>query len=337
MIQYIRKSINRDSFKRAVSLIADRHPEIENQLRETLAILMQDIVSSPDQEAAWNYSKLNSNGSPIEFTFSSMHDEVRYTVEVGGPDVQPEKRLTCVAQLLTQLGSKEPFVELVDNFQQVQSQGKLRWGAWLGVRHLPNQDEYKIYAEVPPESSDWAKQIVADYLGNMPRLPGDRDVKLVALGRKPGSLRCEFYFALSGRGLSEGELDHLLDQLDLQHRQQDLLELMGAAQIFTSKSDRPKLPSVEYGLSYSVLPGKQDPVFSIFTFASKYIGGDAFIRHQILVAALSRGWSLGAYPILTEPLACNFTRCVHHNVIAFIVAPEQHLGLHISLSPPFPN
>jgi hypothetical protein len=335
MRQFSRDTLNRKSLERATSIISKKHPDLADRFGQTLKLLTQDIVSYPNQETAWTYSKLNRNGSPLEFTFSSLNDEIRYTVEVGGPDVLPAERLQYVAQLLTVLGSEEPFIEIADSFQEVQKKGTLRWGAWLGVRHQLAGNQYKIYAEVPSDSSDRAQEIVDRYLGAMPALLGDRDARLVALGQTPGSSRCEFYFRVSGLGLSQAEIDGLLFQLDLQHRQQELLELMQAIQI--SSSEQSQLPEVEYGLSYSVLPGKEDPVFSVFAFAPDYIGGDAFVRHQILATALSRGWSLGAYPILAETITYQFTRCIHHNVIAFILGPKNNLGLHISLSPPFPK
>ena len=97
------------------------------------------------------------------------------------------------------------------------------------------------------------------------------------------------------------------------------------------------LPDVEYAVSYSLLPGGGQPVFSVFTMASDLLGGDALVRYALMAAAVRRGWPFGTYAKLTEGLAKQVTRCAHHNVVGFLVMPNGGLAMHVSFSPPLPE
>jgi hypothetical protein len=328
-----RDIVRRRALEQAGSVLMAAEPARAGVFRRTLDLLMQDILDHAGQEAAWTYSTLNSNGSPLEFTFSTLNDEVRYTVEVGGPDLSPVERLAKVRALLLELGAEESaFADLIVDLQSLQVGAALRWGAWLGVRHQREMTEYKVYAEVPHGGSIRAEQLVDEYLGGPPPGPIGRAPHLVAVGRSPNSERCEFYYSLPGRGLNRDQLRVIMAHVGRADRLDALWEL---AQEVRIGGGTDSLPEVEIGVSFSALPGNAATVCSIFAFAGDYVGGDALVRRQALRAAHQRGWSLGAYAALTAPVARRTLRCEHHNVVAFIAGPAAVLGLHVSLSPPF--
>jgi len=151
-------------------------------------------------------------------------------------------------------------------------------------------------------------------------------------GQQPGSNRREFYFECPSRGLHPSDLERMLAHVGLAHRQAELTELM-CASVFGGAT---QLPEVNYGFSYSVLPGAQQPAVSVFAYAADFIGGDGFVRHQLLSVAHARGWRLSSYPELSAPLGHQFTRAIYHNTIGFVVSGGPELGLHVSMSPPPP-
>lgn len=289
-------------------------------MEEALTDVLGEILAHPDQDAAWRFSTLTCSGSPVELAFTSYDADVRYTVEFGGPDVQPADRLTNIQQFLAGRGADE----LPHLFGEWQRATTPEWGAWLGLRRGPT---YKVYAEMPA-SAEQEPGWYSDYMDPVP-LPGC----WLMTGQQPGSERREFYFECPAPGLCAGDLERLLGHVGLAHRHAELMELMCAC-VFGGAT---RLPDVKYGFSYSVLPGAQEPAVSVFAYAADLIGGDGFVRHQLLSVAHARGWQLGRYPELSAPLRQQFTRAIYHNTVGFVVTGAPELGLHVSVSPPPPT
>jgi hypothetical protein len=128
-------------------------------------------------------------------------------------------------------------------------------------------------------------------------------------------------------------LNRLLSQAGLEASQDDLVGLMRSFH-FRGESAADTLPEARYGFSYSVLPGGRDAAFSMFVFASALAGGDGYVRRDLQIAALRRGWKLGCYTALTEPFALRYFQLAFHNMLTFSVGPDCALGLQISVSPP---
>jgi len=321
------------ALERAVGVVTKAHPELAERMSRALDLVLQDIRSHPDQNRAWGASKLNASGAPLEFTFSTLGGEVRYAVEVGGPDVPPADRLEVAARLLGQAGVGPTADEVVARFRGLQQPGELSWGAWLGVRHLPEGDEFKVYAQLPRDTPPAATLFLREVLGAIPTLAGGRRLQPVAVGGTPGSPRTEVYFELSGVGLDADTLDRLLDPFGLGSDRQLLWDLMSQAE-GAALPGGPSLPEVDYGFSLSALPGGAAPVASVFARSCNFLGPDAFARWSMLKVASLRGWSLGAYAAMTRPLADRIMSCDSHNVVGFLLAGGCRSGMHISLSPP---
>jgi len=323
------------ALERAAAVIEKCHPELAGRLSRGLDLVLDDFRRHRDQDRAWNSGKLNASQAPLEFTFSTLSSEVRYAVEVGGPDVAPTGRLDVCARLMGQAGvgsSGDEVVGVLSGLQKEHPDG-LRWGAWLGVRHLPEGDEFKVYAELPRDTPPIAAEFVREALGTVPVLAAGRRLQPVAVGRVPGSPRTEVYFELEGVGLDADAIDRLLGPLGLGADAPLLFDLMRFAQEALTPAG-PSLPEVDYGFSVSALPGGAAPVCSVFAQAGGFLGPDAFVRWSMLRLASLRAWRLGAYPALTEPLADRFTTCDSHNVVGFLLAGGARSGMHISLSPP---
>jgi len=331
-----RGTSERLGFERAIDVIARHEPGVAGAFIRTSGIALRDVTESARQDVAWSDGLLNRNGAPLEFSFSTMSDDLRYTVEVGGPETPPDRRLARIDALLQELGVDAGWGGIARLFPELQRDAPLSYGAWLGVRHLRAvaarpATTFKIYAEPPAQTTPAAARLLTDYLG-APVLPeGAAELSLV--GGAPDSDRCEFYFELACRRPALSALNRLLSRAGLEASQDDLVELIRSFH-FRGEGAADTLPEARYGFSYSVLPGGRDAAFSMFIFASALAGGDGYVRRDLQIAALRRGWKLGCYAALTEPFAQRYFQLAFHNMLTFSVGPDRTLGLQISVSPP---
>ena len=325
--------MQRQGFERAISVVKQFDPAIGRAFVRTTDVVMRDILASPDENTRWTGGMLNGTGAPVEFSFATFADDLRYTVDVGGPS--PETRLARIDSMLDELGSENRQREIIERLGQLQEGASLRWGAWLGVRHGKSGagTSFKIYAETPPEGSSALSDLIAEHLRFVPALSRPAP-SLVLVGMSPGSDRCEFYFELPPPRLELVDLDRLMAHVGLEHRKQELMELMGSFDFRGESRCASALPDAQYGFSYSILPGRRDAVFSIMAFAPDLVGGDGLVRRQFILAARRRNWDVGGYASLTEPVAERFFRSTYHNMISFVVGQAPMAGLQISVSPP---
>jgi hypothetical protein len=330
-----RSCLQRRGFEHAVAVLTEHEPDVASAFRSTIDKLMRERLDDPDQEAAWTTSLLTGTGAPLEFSFSTMSRDVRYTVDAGGARTPPAERLARINSLADGLGWGAPCRETTGQLRDLQNAGDLRWGAWLGVRHEQEsgQPHYKVYAEVPPESSPAESSMIREYLGACPVFNG-QPLRLGMVGKSTESERCEFYFDLPARGLAVENLEPLLGHAELDDRREEMEGLLRSCEVGRNPGSPSGFPDARYGCSYSVLPSGADPVFSLFSFASEFVGGDGLVRYQMLVAAASRGWTLGPYFFLSEPLARSYFRSAYHNMISFVVGKPPISGLQVGVSSP---
>jgi hypothetical protein len=127
-------------------------------------------------------------------------------------------------------------------------------------------------------------------------------------------------------------LREMLGRVGLESKQPELVDLIRSFE-FRREGGVGALPEAQYGFSYSALPSGGEPVFSIFVFAADLAGGDGFLRRQVLASAPGRGWTLGCYAPMTEPVDRMYFRSAFHNMIAFS-AGRDSVGFQVSVSPP---
>lgn len=325
-------SVQQHALKRAHHIIEGLDAAAAHEFARVTDVVLGD-ESAP---AAWTGGLLNQTGAPLEFSFSTASDDLRYTMEVGGSDTPPACRLGRVEGLLATLGVDSGWDGVAREFPSLQHGHSLAWGAWLGARQtLWNAHAattlYKIYAEIPFDSNAEASSLPRRYLGAQP-LPAGPCAQLVVAGAAPGSQRCEFYFEIHSRTFTRSYLSALLDRVGLARRLDDLVALVGSFE-FRHGRVPDALPNAQYGFSYSVLPGGGEPVFSVFIFAADLAGGDAWVRQQIL-AARHRESELRGYAAMTESLTERHARASSHNMVTFSVDETARAGLQVSLSPP---
>ncbi|MEO7690192.1 MAG: hypothetical protein ABIS51_12990 [Sphingomonas sp.] len=88
-------------------------------------------------------STLTDDGFPVEFAWSSRDAAIRWTAEVGAPELPEEARLAAANALIEALGGS------ATGLAHAASPTPLRFGAWLGGRHTEDGSRYKLYIERP--------------------------------------------------------------------------------------------------------------------------------------------------------------------------------------------
>lgn len=298
--------------------------------------LAAGLAGSPSR---WGGGLLNQSGAPLEFSFATRNNELRYTLEVGNSDTAPAARLEHINVLLAALGLGSGWQGAARQFPALQQEQPLAWGAWLAARQAdpacpgPRRDTcYKVYAEVPCAKLPAARALTQQYLGSAP-LAEAPFARLVMVGAAPGAARCEFYFELGSRIFSLACLYGLMDRVGLAHRCDALARLIDRFE-FRRGRQHDALPNAQYGFSYAVSPDRQDATFSVIVFAADLAGGDAWVRHQLLADACRQGMALPLYAALSEPIAGSYFCSSFHNMLTFSIDAAGPPAWQISMSPP---
>jgi hypothetical protein len=294
-------------------------------------IIATTLAGTPDE--ATEAGLLNRTGGPVEFSFSTLSEELRYSLELGTDGTPPAARLARLDHLVRGFGYGGRPSAIDRSLAEMQAGTKLEWGAWLGVRHAPTGPVFKKYAEVPGGYGDELEKLLARYL------PAATDhlrqlATPVMVGHKLGSDRCECYFELGAEAPAVADLKRLLALVGLESRLDALTELVAAFDFRRPGNGEGPLPAGQWGVSFSTEEGGAKPAVSLFVMATDLLGGDGFVRRAFALNARARGWSTGQYVEFSQPLETWALRSAHHNMLAFVVMPN-HLGMQLGISPPF--
>ncbi|QZT37173.1 hypothetical protein K5X82_18405 [Halosquirtibacter xylanolyticus] len=284
-----------------------------------------------DTNDSWTYSFLNRTGAPLEYSFNTMSNDLRYTLEVGKPQLSPTSKLSRIEDLLEQLEFSWSKSEVELYMEKLQQYQRLEWGAWFGVRHGKGKTEFKKYAEIPSlgKVNDFLlKKYLPEFLRSEQSLATP-----VMLGNKLSSERCEIYFDLNHRSITVSDLRQHLAYVGLEHRTEVLMELVKSFLFRKESEDTEYLPEAQWGFSYSVLPDSKHAAFSLYAMTTGLYGGDGFVRQQFLENSLTQGWDAKLYAELSAPIGRWGLRSGYHNMISFVIS-EHDSGYHLSLSPP---
>jgi hypothetical protein len=251
---------------------------------------------------------LTPTGSPLEFGFADAGGGLRYTVEVGPPGRNAERRLSDICEFVSGRGFPPPPVDLLDRVTDLQAAGLLTYGAWLGVRHDGADDRFKIYAEVPtaagPAVEDWMKQV----LGAPLRLPGPPP-RIELIGLDAGSGRVEVYYASTD--MLRSGVSMALNRAGLSGTPASILSVIDG---MTSVSAGARLPGRDVGFSYAVTQGAHEVAFTLYLVARKLFGDDQSCTE----------WIAGRLPghgDLMQILPATPPGITHHGMVGLTVAP----------------
>src|SRR5512143_244529 len=77
--------------------------EMAGRAAGALQTLLHDRMAA-DGPDTWSSSRLTGGGFPVELTFATADDRLRYTLEPGSSRITPEQRLEVAIQLIDALG-----------------------------------------------------------------------------------------------------------------------------------------------------------------------------------------------------------------------------------------
>jgi len=258
---------------------------------------IERLSASAWPEVAWQFSRINGDGYPVEFTYSTADMAVRFTAETAGPEVNESRRLDLALALLD-----APPAAGVETVRAMQRRRPLRFGAWVGG----GAGRQKVYAECPPgTASVWA--IAGAHL---------RMVGLTA-----GEASVEYYYRRNF--LESADAGLLLCRCGLGGRYADLLAEVERA---TGRSTESMLLPTDAGYSVAETPAGR--VVSVFTFARSLWGSDANIRRTML-----RLHNMPEYEKASRAVADREGPDTRHGVLAWIVAGDRPVEWRISLRP----
>ena len=127
--------------------LSARLPDQARQARRALTAALRPVLDSCWPEAACSFSALAPHGVPIEFVWRPGEPSICWTSEVAGPECREEQRFALALRRLDNLGAPRPPASVIAAVEQAQQRCDLRWGAWIGGRHRPDGDSFKLYGE----------------------------------------------------------------------------------------------------------------------------------------------------------------------------------------------
>jgi hypothetical protein len=318
--------VHQTNIQSCLAIAAQTMPAAAERANRALRVLLQTLYQEPDEAIAWQGSLLTGDGFPLEFAFTPADTDLRYTTEVGDPLTAPSQRLTLACQRLTQLGYPVP-TDLRATLHDIQQGADLDYGAWVGGRHSPTSDSYKLYVEVPKQIAPASETVLNALQIPRPHL-SDRPVPPCMIGYHLTAHRLESYFRVADANTHH--LNALMSYCGLGDRTQELVDLLEESYGYRLRN---KLPGGSIGVSYSLSPGGVLPIFSLFLFARVFWGSDRTIRRKAHELASRNGWDLSLYQRVTESLGDRHTCATQHGMVGFIVPPEGPIALSLGIRP----
>jgi hypothetical protein len=313
----------------AVQAALDAHPAAPaERAKKALATLMREHNPATRPEA-WSSSTLTGGGFPFEIAFATVDQDLRYTAEAAGPETPPGRRLAAAFDRLRRLGIAVP-AQVIAVMRRLQAAGSMTYGAWVGGRHGPVGDDYKLYVEIPGDAACRSGSL-EPFGVTPPKLP-DRSATLRMVGYACAAGRCEAYYRI--RSATAHHLPRLLAPCGLEGRAEELADVLADAY---GQPLRDKLPGASIGASYATTSGGRASVFTMFFYGRVFWGSDARIRRRFRHRAERLGWDTTAYQSVTAPIASRESWTTHHGLLGFSVAEAMPIALSIGVRPVGPD
>jgi hypothetical protein len=279
---------------------------------ETLGVCLGALEASAWPDVAWRFSALNTDGSPVEFAFSSRDNNLRYTTEVAGPELDSHARLDAACDLIARLGHVPPAAEQTGFWKSLQAQRSLRWGLWLGIRHDGSAETLKLYIEVPAAQR--------------------------ANKRLPPPLLAESQLLMIGHELQQGQNEYYFRQTQIDDAQIDVLLcraadgdarhlLLHAVQELCQMPYRAAFRMVNFGYSMTD-PNSNEGRLTLFVRA-RTLGRMSHVRRQMLKHEQLSAKQSSTYRDLVGEVADG--ELPDHGMIS-IVAEQGQIEMRVSLS-----
>jgi hypothetical protein len=293
------------------SHIAERAPRVADLgALETVQLCVDAFGNSSWPGVAWRFSRLSTDGSPLQFTFATHDDALRYASEVAGPEIDDRLRLRAACELAGRAGTPVPVARLHE-WETMQSGHELRWGAWAGARHDGGAPSVKLYVEIPRSLRERGQP-------NLRRIVPSSQPMMIGYDCVRGSE--EHYFRQPAMG--ERDRGAFLAYVAGARRRQAVLEA------FAELCDMPARTAVTWvNFGYSLGPGA-DPAFAMFV-RSRSLRSVARVRRIFLTAQERVGRTQSAYRDLLGSLSEE--RLPDHEIVSVVERSDRDAELRVGI------
>ena len=304
--------------------VAEVRPAQAARARAELEISLAGLRSSAVGELAWESSCLTPNRFPLEFSVTSISDELRTVVDVLAPEAHRGTAIEQADRIARRFGSAGLPTDTAELLCKHQQQFSPRFGAWLGSRHTATGTAHKLYAEVNHDPKN-ARELIAKLAPEAWEvLGGIGPVHFVGIMLEE-SAAVELYVRppRTDRNL----VRVLAARAGAPKLAEPLVSNLGASEDWASTNNV---------VSVSCAQGRVVAV-AVCGFAHQRLGRDHRVRAHVLAQAEAERWPCATlYAAASAPLeqAAPLIRPFHTALSDVAVLGTEKIVHHIGLSPP---
>jgi len=251
---------------------ADSLPAAERVIG-SLSLCCDTFAKSIWPDVAWRFSGLTTDGCPLEFTFSSVDNALRFTVDVAAPEVRNCDRIVAACDLAGRSGYRRPDSNMLERWMQMQRCHNLSWGARLGVRALGSRRAAKFYVEVPVAAQQFIQSSIKPPLS---------ESIAVMVGHEPEYGIAEYYFRQ--QLLSKVQMDRLLGALC---NEDERATMIAGIEHVCGMPIASALEWTGFGYSVALQDGQKFPPRLALFLRSSAIGGACRASQRLLSCTLA--------------------------------------------------
>lgn len=287
--------------------------------------LMHDIgVLQPGGWASWQDSQLTKTGAPAEVTFSQNCDVMSLRTEVADPRSDPKGRVARVCAIIEGHGDRPPPRGLREVISAAQSDGPLRYGAWLGLDTCDKHDATILFAEIPPTAADLTGLIALPAV-NAFVSQHQNHVSLQMLSFHGATRQTELFFdATCGFDALLAELATLADV--------PLAPLRSTVDQLLVAGSPNALATARFGFSLKMADGKAAPELTLQLQAGDFFADDAALTKIIRAYP---GDHQDAYVAFSDFLLPAPNGVMHHGTIGLAAKQDGPPDISIGVAAPW--
>jgi hypothetical protein len=296
-------------------------PHIAGRAAEVIRQMLSDRYAS-DRSDSWSGSCLTGDGFPFELSFSTSDERARFTLEPGPSGLDPRRRLDVAESLINMTAASPLPSEVMETLKTIQTDGQLKYGAWIGCRISENDITLKLYSEVPLDGCRDSVDMPSLKLHHRAIIP-----KMIAY--TPVSREFETYLRVPS--FEPHELPAVLAPAGMEDRARWVMEFLEDAY---GHVIRERLPGPSVGVSYASDQGL--PRVTLHFYARALWGSDARIRRGFSRVASMFGWNPESYLNVTRPIAERESWKCFHGIFGITLDRSSQASLTIGVRPVAP-
>jgi hypothetical protein len=315
------------TYPAALKTVADKlclgAPYLMVSLNKDIQNFIMQRAESGHLASAYNISLLAYNGSPIEFTTSSLKPSSLYcTIDPFVPEY-PVKLDTNTFQDRINLYLPTNQRVNLKRTSLYQAKNQLKFGSWLGIKYHNNKTNYKTYNEVPNTREAIASIFPQQefYFEQLEKI----GLRLLMEGITSQSNDKEYYFQWHSGEISFDDIKKVTTFFNCQHLYEQLKNILDNALALNSTND---FPITTYGFSIAYGEDNSLSAFSLFTMAQTFFESNKLVSPKIEKLMTNLNIVMPLFSSLKE-----IQSHIQHNVVGFSIAQNGMIGINCTFSP----